>query len=214
MATLDLNIFPYEIYVNTSLERPYHPKCDCICKDILVQSLNDLLVIENFDKYDCYITGKVNSSSPYPTFDCDLILTKIDKNDDEILQLFKNIKLKGFERNINFDLKYMSSIEPFSNGVDNPDDLHEMSQTRIQYDLSQNEFTNLLTLNRPFKIRKKRNIEYTYHKPLLIKNKDSNTYNQDAIDFINNSVLPNSSEKNSTFQYTIPWKNYINTTTE
>ena len=35
MATLDLNIFPYEIYVNT-LERPYHPKCDCICKDILV----------------------------------------------------------------------------------------------------------------------------------------------------------------------------------
>ena len=48
MATLDLNIFPYEIYVNTSLERPYHPKCDCICKDILVQSLNDLLVIENF----------------------------------------------------------------------------------------------------------------------------------------------------------------------
>ena len=60
----------------------------------------------------------------------------------------------------------------------------------------------------------KRNIEYTYHKPLLIKNKDSNTYNQDAIDFINNSVLPNSSEKNSTFQYTIPWKNYINTSTE
>ena len=122
MATLDLNIFPYEIYVNTSLEKPYHPKCDCICKDILVLALNDLLVIENFDKYDCYITGKINSSSPYPTFDCDLILTKTDKNDDELLELFKNIKLKGFERDINFDLKYMSSIEPFSNGVDNPDD--------------------------------------------------------------------------------------------
>ena len=100
----------------------------------------------------------------------------------------------------------MSSIEPFSNGVDNPDDAHEMSQTRIQYDLSQNEFTNLYTSNFPFKIRKKKNKDYTYYKPLLLKNKDSNTYNQDAIDFLNNSVLPNSSEKNSTFQYTIPWK--------
>lgn len=213
MATLDLNIYPYELYVNTSLEKPYHPKCDCICKDILVQALNDLLVIENFDKYNCYITGKVNSSSPYPTFDCDLILTKPDKNDNELLQLFKNIKLKGFERNINFDLKYMSSIEPFSNAVDNPDDLHEMTRMNIQYDLSQNEFTNLYTSNAALKIRKKRNIEYTYYKPLLLKNADSNTYNQDAIDYLNNSVLPNSSEKNSTFQYTIPWKNHINTST-
>ena len=25
MATLDLNIYPYELYVNTSLEKPYHP---------------------------------------------------------------------------------------------------------------------------------------------------------------------------------------------
>tara|TARA_Y100000591_G_C21807733_1_gene685920 strand:- start:565 stop:1209 length:645 start_codon:yes stop_codon:yes gene_type:complete len=214
MATLDLNIYPYEIYVNTSLEKPYHPKCDCICKDILVQALNDLLVIENFDKYDCYITGKINSSSPYPTFDCDLILTKTDKNDNELLQLFKNIKIKGFERNIHFDLKYMNSIEPFSSAVDNPDNEFEMSQTRIQYDLSQNQFTNLYTSNHPFKIRKNKNKEYTYYKPLLLKNKDSNTYNQDAIEFLNNSVLPDSSEKNSTFQYTIPWKNNINTTSE
>ena len=212
MATLDLNIYPYEIYVNTSLEKPYHPKCDCICKDILVQALNDLLVIENFDKYDCYITGKINSSSPYPTFDCDLILTKTDKNDNELLQLFKNIKIKGFERNIHFDLKYMNSIEPFSSAVDNPDNEFEMSQTRIQYDLSQNQFTNLYTSNHAFKIRKNKNKEYTYYKPLLLKNKDSNTYNQDAIEFLNNSVLPNSSEKNSKFQYTIPWKNNINTT--
>ncbi len=214
MATLDLNIYPYEIYVNTSLEKPYHPKCDCICKDILVQALNDLLVIENFDKYDCYITGKINSSSPYPTFDCDLILTKTDKNDNELLQLFKNIKIKGFERNIHFDLKYMNSIEPFSSAVDNPDNEFEMSQTRIQYDLSQNQFTNLYTSNHAFKIRKNKNKEYTYYKPLLLKNKDSNTYNQDAIEFLNNSVLPDSSEKNSTFQYTIPWKNNINTTSE
>ena len=46
MSTLDLNIYPYVLYVNTSLEKPYHPKCDCICKDILIQSLNDLLLMK------------------------------------------------------------------------------------------------------------------------------------------------------------------------
>ena len=38
---------------------------------------------------------KVNSNTPFPTFDCDMRLTHPEKNLDELKELFKN-KRKGF----------------------------------------------------------------------------------------------------------------------
>lgn len=81
-----------------------------------------------------------------------------------------------------------------------------MSQTLIQYDLSQNEFTNLITRTDPVKIRKTRNKAFTYYKPLLLKNENSTTYIQSSLNYLNDSLLPVSTEKNSTFQHTIPFK--------
>ena len=206
MSTIDLDRFPYSLYINTSREWPWHSKCDCICKDILTESLNNLLSITNYNKYACYLTGKINSSSPYPTFDCDLILTNSVYNEEELYQLIKDIKFKGFESDINFDVKYMENIEPFSSAVDTPDEVYQMSQTLIQYDLSQNEFTNLITRTDPVKIRKTRNKEFTYYKPLLLKNENSTTYIQSSLNYLNDSLLPVSNEKNSKFQHTLPFK--------
>lgn len=197
MSVIDLEKFPFELYVNCYKEYPFHSKCECICKDTLINTLNNLLTINNFNKYNCYITGKINSSSQYPTFDCDLIITNEVKNDNEILQVLKDIMMKGFESNILFDVKYMENIDSFSLAVNDPDNLHEITESYAKYDISQNDFNTLNTITHNIRIRKPIFKNYTYNNPLLIKAANENTLNSGAVEYLNNTILPDSSEKNN-----------------
>ena len=199
MATLDLSLNPYERLVNTSKQRPYHEYMFCICKDELLDCLSKIVTIELFNKYNCYISGKINTSSSYPTWDCDMIITSsIDEDLDEILNIFKQIKTIGFEKNMNFDLKYVKDIEIFNKAVETPDDPIIMKDKSLGYDTSNNEFV-LFDTSKNIPIRKTIHKEWTYYKPLLVKKENSNVFEQAAIDFINNSNLPNSSERNNEF---------------
>ena len=69
MSVVDLEKYPYYLFIKMFKSKTYHNKCDCICKDILIDRLNSILEIPNFDKYKCYIVGRVNSNTPFPTFD-------------------------------------------------------------------------------------------------------------------------------------------------
>ena len=199
MATLDLSLNPYERLVNTSKQRPYHEYMFCICKDELLECLSKIVTIELFNKYNCYINGKINTSSSYPTWDCDIIVTSsIDEDLDEILNIFKQIKTIGFEKNMNFDLKYVKDIEIFNKAVETPDDPIIMKDKSLGYDTSNNEFV-LFDTSKNIPIRKTTHKEWTYYKPLLVKKENSNVFEQGAIDFINNSNLPDSSERNNEF---------------
>ena len=199
MSNLDLTVYPYERMVNTSYKSPYHEDFFCICKDELLESLSKIVTVENFDKYNCYITGKINTSSPYPTWDCDMMITSsIEENLEEILEIFKRIKNIGMEKNLNYDLKYVKDIEIFNKAVETPNDPIVMKDKCIGYDISNSEFV-LFDTSKNIPIRKKKNKDWTYYKPLLMKAENSSTLEQAAIDFITNSNLPDSSERNNEF---------------
>jgi len=197
MSVVDLEKHPYYLFVKMSKRKTYHDKCDCICKDTLIERLNSILQIPNFNKYKCYIVGRVNSNTPFPTFDCDMRLTHPEKNLDELKELFIKIKEKGFEKNIHFDLKYYTDIEPWNIAAENPDDLHEIYSAAPVYDNSYNEWKVLeRNPDTKLRVRKEKHKEITYYKALLIKDENSTTYIPEAIKQLEDSVLPNSSEKN------------------
>lgn len=199
MASLDLTIYPYERMVNTSYKRPYHDDCFCICKDELLECLNKILSIENFKKYNCYLYGKINSSCAFPTWDCDMLISSSsEQNNEEISNLFNAIKNIGLSKNLNFDLKYITDIEVYNKAVETPDDLIDVNNMGYGYDISNNKFI-LFNSIKKMRIRKEKNKEWTYYKPLLIKAENSSSLNQIAIDFITNSNLPDSSERNNEF---------------
>lgn len=199
MATLDLSLNPYERFVNTTQERIYHNYFYCICKDELLECLSKIPLVENIEKYNCYIWGKINSSSSYPTWDCDLFLTSsIIENREEIFTILNNIKNIGLEKNLNFDLKYIKDINIINSLFDNPDDLSIVNYGIFGYDISNNNF-GYVDISRNIIIRKSRNKEWTYYKPLLLKKENFTTLEQSALDFINNSNLPDSSERANPF---------------
>lgn len=196
MSVVDLEMYPYYLFVKMSKSKTYHDKCDCICKDTLIERLHAILQIPNFNKYKCYIVGRVNSNTPFPTFDCDMRLTHPEKNLDELKELFLKIKEKGFEKNINFDLKYYTDIEPWNIAAENPDNLHEINDVSPVYDISNNKWELFeRNPNVKLRVRKEKHKKITYYKALLIKDENSTTYIPEAIKKLEDSVLPNSSEK-------------------
>lgn len=199
MASVDLSLNPYERLVNTSRSTPYHLDFFCVCKDELLDNLSKIVKVENFDKYKCYSYGSINSSNSYPTWDCDLMInSSTGENLEEILEIFKQIKNIGMEQNLNYDLKYETDIEKYNRAIETPDVPFHQNSKGLGYDISNNEFV-LYDTSRNLAVRKSSHKAWTYYKPLLIKAENSDVLEQNAIDFITNSNLPDSSERNNEF---------------
>ena len=164
-----------------------------------MEGLTAINNIENANLYNYYIIGKLNSSCPFPTWDIDMILTSDTVNETQLLDTMKNIKEMGFAKNLNFDLKYMTDIEIMNVGYRSPDISFNIIEKKLLYDLSLNQY-NFYNNNKEHKINNSYTKAYPdlrYYEALLIKQKGENTLTDLGIQFINNSILPNSSLMNS-----------------
>jgi len=199
MTTIDLSMTPYEFFIDMSYNFEYYDKISnikCICKDVLLKTLDEIKDIENLVNYNVYICGKINSSSSFPTWDCDLTLENNEKDDNILFEIFKKIKLIGLSNNIMFDLKYMRDIETWNKCVETPDEYFKISQATFFWDSSNNDFS-LDENTRTMRIRKQKNRFYTYYKALLIKKKGETELDKEGINFISNTILPDSNLRNS-----------------
>ena len=146
MTTIDLSMTPYEFFIDMSYNFEYYDKISnikCICKDVLLKTLDEIKDIENLVNYNVYICGKINSSSSFPTWDCDLTLENSEFNENELIEIFKQIKEIGLHNNLNFDLKFMRDITDWNNCVDTPDDYFDVIQAGFFCDPSTNQFSVL-----------------------------------------------------------------------
>lgn len=204
----------YELYVNSYFRYIYHPKIECVCKDTLLKTLENVVKIEKLILYNCFITGSINSSSQYPVYDCDIIITKPEEDKQEILEILRNIKETGLRYNINLDCKYMNDITPFSIAAETPDKYTTMTQTSVIYNRETKIFDSLLKLTKSFRVRKRRRESFDYYKPLHLKEINKNEINETARVFIDNTDLPMSSEKENpnAFEYCLnrPKSNDVN----
>lgn len=199
MTTIDLSMTPYEFFIDMSYNFEYYDKISnikCICKDVLLKTLDEIKDIENLVNYNVYICGKINSSSSFPTWDCDLTLENSEFNENELIEIFKQIKEIGLHNNLNFDLKFMRDIGDWNNCVDTPDDYFDVIQAGFFCDPSTNHFS-VLEKSRNMRIRKNKNRFYTYYKALLIKKKGETELKTEGINFISNTILPDSNLRNS-----------------
>ncbi len=204
----------YELYVNSYLRYIYHPKIECVCKDTLLKTLENVVKIEKLFLYNCFVTGSINSSSQYPVYDCDIIITKPEEDKHEILEILRNIKEIGLMYNINLDCKYMSDITPFSIAAETPDEYATMTQTSVIYNRETKIFDSLLKLTKSFRVRKRRRESFDYYKPLHLKEINKNEIKETARVFIDNTDLPMSVEKQNpnAFEYCLnrPKPNSVN----
>ena len=56
---------PYEFYIDISYNYTYNnttTSIKCVCKDVLIDLLNQIKSIENLLNYNVYVCGKINSS--------------------------------------------------------------------------------------------------------------------------------------------------------
>jgi len=199
MTTIDLSMTPYEFFIDMSYNFEYYDKISnikCICKDVLLKTLDEIKDIENLVNYNVYICGKINSSSSFPTWDCDLTLENNEFNENELIEIFKQIKEIGLNNNLNFDLKFMRDITDWNNCVDTPDEYFDVVQAGFFCDPSTNQFS-VLEKSRNMRIRKQKNRFYTYYKALLIKKKGETELKTEGINFISNTILPDSNLRNS-----------------
>tara|TARA_B110000008_G_C16731103_1_gene468797 strand:- start:5 stop:643 length:639 start_codon:yes stop_codon:yes gene_type:complete len=190
----------YEMFIDISYNHVINQnKIHCVTKDKLLEGLTAINNIENANLYNYYIIGKLNSSCPFPTWDIDMILTSDTVNETQLLDTMKNIKEMGFAKNLNFDLKYMTDIEIMNVGYRSPDISFNIIEKKLLYDLSLNQY-NFYNNNKEHKINNSYTKAYPdlrYYEALLIKQKGENTLTDLGIQFINNSILPNSSLMNS-----------------
>jgi hypothetical protein len=190
----------YEMFIDISYNHVINQnKIHCVTKDKLLEGLTAINNIENANLYNYYIIGKLNSSCPFPTWDIDMILTSDTVNETQLLDTMKNIKEMGFAKNLNFDLKYMTDIEIMNVGYRSPDISFNIIEKKLLYDLSLNQY-NFYNNNKEYKINNSYTKAYPdlrYYEALLIKQKGENTLTDLGIQFINNSILPNSSLMNS-----------------
>ena len=190
----------YEMFIDISYNHVINQnKIHCVTKDKLLEGLTAINNIENANLYNYYIIGKLNSSCPFPTWDIDMILTSDTVNETQLLDTMKTIKEMGFAKNLNFDLKYMTDIEIMNVGYRSPDISFNIIEKKLLYDLSLNQY-NFYNNNKEHKINNSYTKAYPdlrYYEALLIKQKGENTLTDLGIQFINNSILPNSSLMNS-----------------
>jgi len=197
MTSLPFNVdeTPYEMFIDISYTHVIkNTTIHCITKDVLLDCLNSINAIENSNLYDYYLFGKLNTSCPFPTWDIDLALVNSTTDPTVLLNVMKNIKEMGLTKNINFDLKYLTDINIIANGYNNPDSSYNIVEKSIAYDLSANEYV-LFDNTKTNKITDKRMeifTDFVYHAPLIVKKKGENALTNEAVQFINNSILPSS----------------------
>ena len=197
MTSLPFNVdeTPYEMFIDISYSHVIkNTTIHCITKDVLLDCLNSINTVENSNLYDYYLFGKLNTSCPFPTWDIDLALVNSTTDNTMLLNVMKNIKEMGLAKNINFDLKYFTDINIIANGYNNPDVSYNIVEKCIAYDLSANEYV-LFDRTKTNKINDKRMeifTDFIYYTPLLIKKKGENILTSEGLQFINNSILPNS----------------------
>jgi len=190
----------YEMFIDISYNHVINQnKIHCVTKDKLLEALTTINTIENTNLYNYYIIGKINSSCPFPTWDIDMILTSETTDAIQLLNVMKNIKEMGFAKNLNFDLKYMTDIEIMNTGYRNPDVSFNIIEKKLWYDVSLNKY-NCSYNNKDYKINTsyvKAYKDLQYYEALLIKQKGENTLTDSGVQFINDSILPNSNLMNS-----------------
>ena len=190
----------YEMFIDISYNHVINQnKIHCVTKDKLLEALTAINTIANANLYNYYIIGKLNSSCPFPTWDIDTILTSDTVDETQLLDVMKNIREMGFAKNLNFDLKYMTDIGIINTGYKNRDASFNITEKVLWYDLSLNKY-ELIDYSKEHKINNSYTKAYTglqYYEALLIKQKGENTLTDLGIQFINNSILPNSSLMNS-----------------
>ena len=197
MTSLPFNVneTPYEMFIDISYTHIINnTTIHCITKDTLLDVLDNINSIENSDLYDYYLFGKLNTSCPFPTWDVDLALVNSTTDTTTLLNVMKNIKEMGLTKNINFDLKYLTDINIIATGYNNPDISYNIIEKVMGYDISTNEYI-LSDRTKTYKVNgKKMEIftDFVYYTPLLIKKKGENILTSEGLQFINNSILPNS----------------------
>ena len=197
MTSLPFNVneTPYEMFIDISYTHIINnTTIHCITKDTLLAVLDNINSIANSDLYDYYLFGKLNTSCPFPTWDVDLALVNSTTDTTTLLNVMKNIKEMGLTKNINFDLKYLTDINIIATGYNNPDISYNIIEKVMGYDISTNEYI-LSDRTKTYKVNgKKMEIftDFVYYTPLLIKKKGENILTSEGLQFINNSILPNS----------------------
>jgi hypothetical protein len=197
MTSLPFNVneTPYEMFIDISYTHIINnTTIHCITKDTLLDVLDNINSIENSDLYDYYLFGKLNTSCPFPTWDVDLALVNSTTDTTTLLNVMKNIKEMGLTKNINFDLKYLTDINIIATGYNNPDISYNIVEKVMKYDISTNEYI-LSDRTKIYKVNGKKMeffTDFVYYTPLLIKKKGENILTSEGLQFINNSILPNS----------------------
>ncbi len=197
MTSLPFNVneTPYEMFIDISYTHIINnTTIHCITKDVLLDCLNSINAIENSNLYDYYLFGKLNTSCPFPTWDVDLALVDSTTDTTTLLNVMKNIKEMGLTKNINFDLKYLTDINIIATGYNNPDISYNIVEKVMGYDISTNEYI-LSDRTKIYKVNGKKMeffTDFVYYTPLLIKKKGENILTSEGLQFINNSILPNS----------------------
>ncbi len=197
MTSLPFNVneTPYEMFIDISYTHIINnTTIHCITKDVLLDCLDNINSIENSNLYDYYLFGKLNTSCPFPTWDVDLALVNSTTDNTTLLNVMKNIKEMGLTKNINFDLKYLTDINIIATGYNNPDISYNIVEKAILLDISTNEYI-LSDRTKTYKVNDKRMeffTDFVYYTPLLIKKKGENILTSEGLQFINNSILPNS----------------------
>ena len=197
MTSLPFNVneTPYEMFIDISYTHIINnTTIHCITKDVLLDCLDNINSIENSNLYDYYLFGKLNTSCPFPTWDVDLALVDSTTDTTTLLNVMKNIKEMGLTKNINFDLKYLTDINIIATGYNNPDISYNIVEKAILLDISTNEYI-LSDRTKTYKVNDKRMeffTDFVYYTPLLIKKKGENILTSEGLQFINNSILPNS----------------------
>ena len=197
MTSLPFNVneTPYEMFIDISYTHIINnTTIHCITKDVLLDCLDNINSIENSDLYDYYLFGKLNTSCPFPTWDVDLALVNSTTDNTTLLNVMKNIKEMGLIKNINFDLKYLTDINIIATGYNNPDISYNIVEKVMGYDISTNEYI-LSDRTKTYKVNDKRMeffTDFVYYTPLLMKKKGENILTSEGLQFINNSILPNS----------------------
>jgi len=191
----DINQTPYEMYIDLSYNHyigntPIH----CVTKDVLLNALNNIKSIEKSDLFDYYLFGKLNTSCPFPTWDVDMAIVSETTDNNNILNVMKKIKILGLSKNINFDIKYFTNIDIISTGYSNPDVSYNITGKNLFYDVSANQY-RIYDYTKTNKINDRRMelfTDFVYYTPLLIKKKGEDSLTNEGLEFINNSILPNS----------------------
>ncbi len=187
----------YEMFIDLFTKTENQIKINCVTKDKLLNVLNKICLLEKGKLYEYYLTGKLNTNCPFPTWDIDMIIVNKDINDNtELKELMSIIKENGLADNLNIDVKFLSNIEDFLKGFPNTTNKFNITEKTVYFDINTNVY-KLVEYNRDIKIKNSKFQDLEYYKPLMFKSHNSNNLLDLCKNFIESSILPDSLLMNS-----------------